>query len=527
VTETTVDEVVVTGKRRKKRKPLEGLLSNPLSLLQGAQDAGARFRNYVASGRADQDVSRLAKDPVGSVVRGGKAVAEGFAEDFKEHPVKTVAGLLPLVGGALSALDTSALRDQAEEARQRGDESAARRLEELAAISSATIAAGVLPGGRAVGKAGVRAIENAAERDVVRDMAGMAEKYGVEAPEVRANIPGGEPIKAYHGSPHKFDRFDMSKLRTGEGANIYGEGLYVAQHPAVARTYREMLAGPASTGSVTFRNRPIVTKGAPGGSWGMELPDVKDVRPSDVAADLLRNYGKVDDVIAQFRGYAGETRSRWAEGVDSPDIIAWNPRVSRSGREATMRIALEQADLHDRMADFLEKYGQDFKVRAPGYTYEVNINASPEQFLDWDKTLQEQSPLVRGALEDFAAERAARANAAREAMLARGVDFMGRPYGPQKSEELSKRVLPEALTGQLLYKSLNLDEGAIREGEKGPETRRRLLDYGIVGNTYRDQGSRYSGGEGAGTNNFVVFDDSLLDITDRYAKGGLAEIDRA
>ena len=37
-------------------------------------------------------------------------------------------------------------------------------------------------------------------------------------------------IRAYHGSPHDFDRFDMSKIGTGEGAQAYGHGLYFAEN---------------------------------------------------------------------------------------------------------------------------------------------------------------------------------------------------------------------------------------------------------------------------------------------------------
>ena len=32
----------------------------------------------------------------------------------------------------------------------------------------------------------------------------------------------GMGIKAYHGSPYDFDRFDLSKIGTGEGAQSYG-----------------------------------------------------------------------------------------------------------------------------------------------------------------------------------------------------------------------------------------------------------------------------------------------------------------
>jgi hypothetical protein len=41
----------------------------------------------------------------------------------------------------------------------------------------------------------------------------------------------------YHGSPHKFDAFDSSKIGTGEGAQAYGHGLYLADHPDVALNY--------------------------------------------------------------------------------------------------------------------------------------------------------------------------------------------------------------------------------------------------------------------------------------------------
>jgi ADP-Ribosyltransferase in polyvalent proteins len=54
---------------------------------------------------------------------------------------------------------------------------------------------------------------------------------------------GAGPIKAYHGSPHDFERFDLSKIGTGEGAQAYGHGLYFAENPKVAEEYRRALAG--------------------------------------------------------------------------------------------------------------------------------------------------------------------------------------------------------------------------------------------------------------------------------------------
>lgn len=45
----------------------------------------------------------------------------------------------------------------------------------------------------------------------------------------------------WHGSPHRFDKFDLSKIGTGEGAQAYGHGLYFADSPQVAQSYAEAL----------------------------------------------------------------------------------------------------------------------------------------------------------------------------------------------------------------------------------------------------------------------------------------------
>jgi GNAT superfamily N-acetyltransferase len=50
-------------------------------------------------------------------------------------------------------------------------------------------------------------------------------------------------IKAYHGTPHKVDRFSTAKIGTGEGAQVFGWGLYFAENAKVAREYQKNLAG--------------------------------------------------------------------------------------------------------------------------------------------------------------------------------------------------------------------------------------------------------------------------------------------
>ena len=60
------------------------------------------------------------------------------------------------------------------------------------------------------------------------------------------------PATVYHGSPHKFEKFDASKIGTGEGAQAYGHGLYLAESPGVAQDYADVLSVP----SITFAKKP-------------------------------------------------------------------------------------------------------------------------------------------------------------------------------------------------------------------------------------------------------------------------------
>ena len=52
-----------------------------------------------------------------------------------------------------------------------------------------------------------------------------------------------EVIRAYHGSPYSFDKFDLSKIGSGEGAQAFGHGLYLAEAEPTAKYYRDTLSG--------------------------------------------------------------------------------------------------------------------------------------------------------------------------------------------------------------------------------------------------------------------------------------------
>ena len=81
-------------------------------------------------------------------------------------------------------------------------------------------------------------------QNAIQDPAGVAERLAGTVNEYiqdpMSYVGGGIGHIAYHGSPYKFDKFSLDKIGTGEGAQAYGHGLYLAEHPEVATQYSKM-----------------------------------------------------------------------------------------------------------------------------------------------------------------------------------------------------------------------------------------------------------------------------------------------
>jgi hypothetical protein len=140
-----------------------------------------------------------------------------------------------------------------------------------------------------------------------------------------------EGITAYHGSPHDFPTFDMSKIGTGEGAQSYGHGLYFAEAEPVAHTYR---------GDPEERYRRF--------SGHMDPKE-------EYAFDLASHAGEKTDWDI-MKGLA----TKYGEGISYEDA---------------------------------EKLAKN-AIGKRGHMYEVRIKAKPEHFIDWDAPISEQDPYV-------------------------------------------------------------------------------------------------------------------------------------
>ena len=58
-------------------------------------------------------------------------------------------------------------------------------------------------------------------------------------PDVLAKMPDGLlGMTLFHGTPHKFNKFSLDTIGTGEGAQAFGHGLYFAENKGVAESYQ-------------------------------------------------------------------------------------------------------------------------------------------------------------------------------------------------------------------------------------------------------------------------------------------------
>src|SRR5271166_4798920 len=233
----------------------------------------------------------------------------------------------------------------------------------------------------------------------------------------------GGGIRAFHGSPYDFERFDLSKIGTGEGAQAYGHGLYFAENPAVAQSYKESLEQPTATGVLDKVSGETISRDELVNKIRQETGAVK--APSDL-----------------IQGWTESAANRLLN--NQPGIPEYASNFSGDERKALEHI-------FTTASRFEPQYQR-------GKTYEVNINADPEHFLDWDKPLSEQHQKIK--------------------------DFLA---GPMFERNLEQEPGWSKLTGEQLYNAVGQRVSGTKQ-----ETTQALRDAGIPGIKYLDQGSRIS-----------------------------------
>lgn len=256
-------------------------------------------------------------------------------------------------------------------------------------------------------------------------------QYVVGAPDRLPDVPAGAEVL----QDFPLGRQRMDKIGTGEGAQAYGYGLYGAENEGVARGYRDILSARAAP---------------------------NDARGN--AFDLVQRMGGDEAATAEILR----------------DAISSTPSPNT------------QQFLSDTLRHIEDKTYADFE-RPLGSMYELNINANPEDFLDWDVPFSEQSQSVRDAMGP-------RLDAFRE--LGAGIS-----RDPSGSE-----------IHRAAYPTVQLDE-VDWSRDLSAQATDRLREAGIPGIRYLDAGSR---GANDGTRNYVIFDENLINIVRKYGIAGAA-----
>jgi len=263
------------------------------------------------------------------------------------------------------------------------------------------------------------------------------------------------PATVYHGSPHKFDKFDASKIGTGEGSQAYGHGLYLAESPEVARGYKDKLQGGVLGEKTTSFLESKLSKSNPELFTTAIKPQVLDT--------ISANAGKSPAEMSSALNRLADSFER--QGFD------WQLAAAPNVRELAKNKQL-LSDISQNVA------GSLYKVDLP--------DEQIAKMLDWDKPLSQQAPALEALSKnkDFAqyVER-----------------IMERPLS-----ELDGKTLQRMAIGYAADKGLGGASGAADV----------LRQAGIPGIRYLDGGSR---GTGAGTSNFVVFpgEEDALTILER------------
>lgn len=152
---------------------------------------------------------------------------------------------------------------------------------------------------------------------------------------------------AYHGSPYLFNKFDINKVGSGEGAQAYGHGMYFAENPKVAEDYAKKLA-------------------------------IEKTSMSQLASDYLKQ-----DV--------------------PPSAIRMLHDVATSStpiEEAARKVQGGSIALRNESPDVLKNIVSDFRNQSAGKLYKVDI---PDEYipkmLDWNKPFNKQTTEVQNSIK--------------------------------------------------------------------------------------------------------------------------------
>jgi hypothetical protein len=172
-------------------------------------------------------------------------------------------------------------------------------------------------------------------------------------------------LTVFHGSPAKFRKFDRNKIGSGEGAQAFGYGHYVAENPKTAQSYSnkltkvdgqsisdqldsrtrylDMLKQQAAQGDVNAaKNIPVIEKSISdlvkkGNVYEIDLPDEQIARMLDLDKPLSKQPQAVQSYLKDpYNAYRNQLTAKDIGGNEPTGSLILNrlQELMSEGRKA-------------------------------------------------------------------------------------------------------------------------------------------------------------------------------------------------
>jgi hypothetical protein len=205
----------------------------------------------------------------------------------------------------------------------------------------------------------------AAAKPLAKEVATRAFMGESLTPKMMRGLMPEQPVSdiiTYHGTPHDFDKFNLSEIGQGEGSQAFGHGIYLAESPGVAKGYQQALSGQMAT-------------------------------PED-----LSNYFKPGEVRKKMGGY--------------DKVISFHPATENKNWHTVVQEVVKNKEgewiphpsygrprAHSTTPDPLDfKQNMDRELGPAGYLYKVDVpDEHIAKMVDWDLPFKEQPQHIQDA----------------------------------------------------------------------------------------------------------------------------------
>lgn len=336
-------------------------------------------------------------------------------------------------------------------------------------------------------------------------------------------------VKAYHGSPYKFDKFSTSKMGTGEGAQAFGWGLYFTDLKGVAENYADVLTNEKRiedfdlskinnfkdlvdfdyyqeelkylSNSNRRGEKAIEELKSDAASLKKQLKDLSDSKEDVEFENFIdRQITIINSILNQTNKYLDSLPSKNVYEVslfkNSTPKLSDSYKVLEKMVVPKRPIGMPKEEYRQKVKDGEIKPLQTFNSREEAEKWLSNEDiASDYYFLEWDKAKGDYSNIFKNYVESLKRE------------YPNSSQFFD-----AKFNEFREKV--KDLDGKTFYEGLLLNTYRIgKSNATAKDVSLKLNDIGVDGIKYPAESiSRGTTSDNARGFNYVVFDENAVTI---------------